>query len=217
MKSKKTKKTDTILIFCAHSDDEVIGMGGTIAKLTEEGKRVITIIFTYGEKSTPNLKEEVTLKQRLIETKTVDKLLKKKSIFLGLKEANLEKQIHELKIKEKIKILIKKFNPKQIYTLSSTDPHKDHRLVNKVIMEVVEELDYKQDLLIFEVWNVVNEPHPRIYSDISHYFKIKLEALKLFKSQRHYIYPLWLSVYFKARLNGFKNKNKYSEMFYKLR
>ena len=217
MKSKKTKKTDTILIFCAHSDDEVIGMGGTIAKLTEEGKRVITIIFTYGEKSTPHLKEEVTLKQRLIETKTVDKLLKKKSIFLGLKEANLEKQIHELKIKEKIKILIKKFNPKQIYTLSSTDPHKDHRLVNKVIMEVVEELDYKQDLLIFEVWNVVNEPHPRIYSDISPYFKIKLEALKLFKSQRHYIYPLWLSVYFKARLNGFKNKNKYSEMFYKLR
>ena len=213
----KPKKTDTILIFCAHSDDEVIGMGGTIAKLTTEGKRVITIIFTYGEKSTPHLKEEVTLKQRLIETKTVDKLLKKKSIFLGLKEANLEKQIHELKIKEKIKTLIKKFNPKQIYTLSSTDPHKDHRLVNKIIMEIVEELDYKHDLLIFEVWNVVNEPHPRIYSDISQYFKIKLKALKLFKSQRHYIYPLWLSVYFKARLNGFKNKNKYSEMFYKLR
>ena len=29
-----------ILIFCAHSDDEAIGMGGTIAKYVAEKKKV---------------------------------------------------------------------------------------------------------------------------------------------------------------------------------
>ena len=37
-------KKETIIVFSAHSDDFVIGAGGTIAKYTQEGKKVIAIV-----------------------------------------------------------------------------------------------------------------------------------------------------------------------------
>ena len=42
------KLMGSILIFCAHSDDEAIGMGGTIAKFVKEKKKVIKL-FLIGE------------------------------------------------------------------------------------------------------------------------------------------------------------------------
>jgi len=52
-------RKESILVFSAHSDDFVIGAGGTIAKYVREGKKVQAIVFTYGEKSHPWLKGEV--------------------------------------------------------------------------------------------------------------------------------------------------------------
>ena len=39
---------NTVLVICAHPDDEIIGAGGTIATYAREGKDVITIIFSNG-------------------------------------------------------------------------------------------------------------------------------------------------------------------------
>ena len=39
----------TVLVFSAHPDDEVIGLGGTIKKISKN-EDVITIIFSYGDK-----------------------------------------------------------------------------------------------------------------------------------------------------------------------
>ena len=43
----------TILVFAAHPDDEVLGCGGTIAKCSREGRKVVTVIFSHGEGSDP--------------------------------------------------------------------------------------------------------------------------------------------------------------------
>ena len=37
-----------ILVIAAHPDDEVLGMGGTIAKMTAEGAEVHLLIVTDG-------------------------------------------------------------------------------------------------------------------------------------------------------------------------
>lgn len=209
---------DTILVFCAHGDDDVIGAGGTLFKYADEGKEIVTIIFTYGEKSTPHIKEEIITKTRVEESNKVDKLIGKKSIFLGLKEGGIEEDIEKLNIKDKIKELINKYKPSKIYTLSASDPHKHHRLVNKVITEVLEEMKYKNyELYAYEVWNVINENAPKVYVNITPYFRKKIQAMKIYKSQRHYIFPLWLPVYARARMTGIKNNCKYAEMFYKLK
>ena len=63
---KKGKK-ETIIVFSAHSDDFVIGAGGTIAKYVQEGNKVISVVFSKGEKSHPWLKVEVVQEFRVEE------------------------------------------------------------------------------------------------------------------------------------------------------
>ena len=48
---------DRILILAPHPDDEILGVGGTIAKYSKEGKNNYVVIFSYGEVS--HLKEEI--------------------------------------------------------------------------------------------------------------------------------------------------------------
>ena len=50
-----------MLVVCAHPDDNILGAGGTIAKYSSEGKKVITVIASYGESGNPWLKENVIL------------------------------------------------------------------------------------------------------------------------------------------------------------
>ncbi|MEK6845367.1 MAG: PIG-L family deacetylase, partial [Nanoarchaeota archaeon] len=42
---------ETVVVFGAHSDDFVIGAGGTIAKYQQEGKKILAVVFSYGESS----------------------------------------------------------------------------------------------------------------------------------------------------------------------
>ena len=38
-----------VLVFCAHPDDEIIGVGGTMAKLSAQGTEVTIVGFSRGE------------------------------------------------------------------------------------------------------------------------------------------------------------------------
>ena len=41
----------TVVIFAAHPDDDILGCGGTIAKLTQEGLKVHVVFLSDGESS----------------------------------------------------------------------------------------------------------------------------------------------------------------------
>ena len=79
-------KKETIVVFSAHSDDFVIGAGGTIAKYAQEGKKVVAIVLSYGEKYHFWLKRKIVKSMRAKETEEASKLLKCRSIFFDLKE-----------------------------------------------------------------------------------------------------------------------------------
>ncbi len=66
---------DTILVVCAHNDDQLFGAGGTLAKYVKEGKRVVVVIFSYGELSHPWLKKDSIQKTRLDECEESDKII----------------------------------------------------------------------------------------------------------------------------------------------
>ena len=206
---------NSILLFCAHSDDAEIGCGGTILKFKKEKKKITHIVFSYGEKSHPHMKAKVIAKKREKETYNIDNILKRKTIFLGLKEGEFKNNIDETK--NRITEIIKKNKPEKIYTLSSLDPHPDHRAVNNIVMEAISEINYKGDIYSFEVWNIINENKPVSYVDITDTFKEKLNLLKHFKSQWMSIYIQLLPVIIRAKLYGYKNNCKYAEKFYKLR
>ncbi|HDQ59737.1 MAG TPA: PIG-L family deacetylase, partial [Candidatus Woesearchaeota archaeon] len=87
----------TTIVCAAHADDEVIGLGGTIAKLASEGEDVVVIIFFYGAGSVgrlsswpPWLSREDVVKQRVKESKQAGEILGvHKTIFLGMDGGNL--------------------------------------------------------------------------------------------------------------------------------
>jgi len=56
-----------------------------------------------------------------------------------------------------------------------------------------------------------------MYVDITDTFKLKLKALRCFKSQWMTMISLLWSVYFRAIINGLDARCKYAERFYKIR
>lgn len=211
-------KKDNILCIVAHSDDQIFGLGGTLAKYALEGKNVISLILLYGEKSEPWLKEDYLIKTRIKESQKIDKYLGiKETIFLGIKEKDYKK-LDDKKTKNKIKEIILKYKPIKIFT-HALDTHPAHRLVHKIVLEIFDSLKLKSSLYIFSVWSLidVNKNLPRLYIDITFTFKKKIKAIKKFKSQLYSIILLLPTVHIKARLNGIKNNCKYAEMFHKIR
>lgn len=209
---------EKILVICAHSDDEIVGMGGTLLKYKKQGKDILAIILSYGEKSRPHIKEEIVAKERVKETRKIDKLLNRRTVFLGLTEMKIKEDAERLNIKKRLKIVIKKYNPDKIFTLSERDPHPDHGATGELVLEVLNKMKYGGDVYTFGVWSLVEENKPCMYVDISSEFKRKLELLKLFESQKFVmLYPLWLFIYIRARLYGRKSKCKYAEKFYKIK
>ena len=214
-------KKETILVFGAHNDDQVLGVGGTMAKYAKEGKRVITVIFSYGELSHPHLKPELLIKWRVKESRKPDEIMGGKGVYyLGIMEGKFMEEAGTKKTKEKIKGFIKKYKPAKIFTHSMDDPHPAHREVLRVMKEAFDEIDYKGDVYVFKVWNpftIRKRGLPKMVVDITNTFKNKVEAIKAHTSQKMTVISLMWNVYLQAKISGMKEGVKYAEVFYKIR
>lgn len=209
--------TSVILVFVAHGDDQIIGMGGTISKYVKEGKKVIVVIFSYGELSRPLEKVSVVVDKRLKEAEEVDEFLTvEQTLFLGVPDLKVEANEE---IIGKIRKIIEDYKPDKIFTHSYYDIHRDHRAVNKAVLNAVDKKG-NIDVFTFGISNPLRygkSDLPKLYVDISNTFKDKINALKLYKSQKLYVYTLLPIVYAKAIVEGIENRCKYAEVFYKVR
>ncbi len=214
-------KKETILVFGAHTDDFVIGAGGTIANYINEGKKVYSVIFSFGELSHPWMKEKIIKTMRGKETLDAGSLLGVKTIFLGLADQKISEDYIKNNTEADLLKLIRRIKPVKIFTHSIEDPHPDHRTVNKITMELYNKVGFnpKPELYVYSVWNPVSfkTNWPSLYVNITKTFKLKLRALKIFKSQKiHVAYPLFLLI-FKAIKNGLKIKTLFGEQFYRIK
>ncbi|MBN2367987.1 PIG-L family deacetylase [Candidatus Woesearchaeota archaeon] len=214
---------ETVLFICAHNDDQIVGAGGTIAKYAKEGKKIVTVIFSFGEFALFHLDEKVSKKTRVKESKRAAKLLGESELYyLGLKEGHFKEGIEEKDINSKIKAIIKRIKPSKVFSHSMDDPHPDHRDVYTFTAGLLEEINYKGDFYSFNVWNLFlnfrRRDLPKLVVDITDTFKIKVEAFRKHKSQQiNAILPLMWNVYVQAVMHGFNNHVRYAEVFYKIR
>ncbi|MBW3003688.1 PIG-L family deacetylase [Candidatus Woesearchaeota archaeon] len=211
-----------ILVFCAHSDDQAVGLGGTIAKYGKDGKDIIVIIFSNGASSHPHLKPELVGEIREKESRKCEQVLGiKQTIFFNLIDTKYKDEVKKYKIEEKIKRLIMLHKPEKIFTHSLDDPHVDHRDVYNIVKEAFDDLRYNGELYSFDVWNLWNirkTYKPKLYVDITDTFKTKLKAMNCFPSQKLQMQlPLTWTVYIKAFIFGLKHHCKYAERFFKIR
>ncbi len=214
------KKRDTTLIFSAHSDDFVLGAGGTIARYSLEGKRVVVIVFSYGEKSHPWLKVHLTKKMRAAEAFQASKVLGCKTFFLDLHEFKFYEEYRQGTAKRILSQIIAKEKPAKLFTHSQEDPHPDHQAVNQITLELYQSLPVQSrpEVYTYSVWNPVSFRtfYPALYIDITKHFSTKLKALQKFHSQRiHIAYPFLLLV-FRTVKDGFHIGKRFGEHFFKI-
>ncbi|MFH1383274.1 MAG: PIG-L deacetylase family protein [Chloroflexota bacterium] len=190
-----TKKVYAMVI-AAHPDDPEFGAAGTVARWTGEGKDVVFVICTNGDKGAKeNIKPEDLAKIREQEEFAAAKMLGvKEVIFMRYPDQGLEETSD---FRKEIVRLIRMYRPEVILT---SDPyrrylsHRDHRIVGQVTLDAIfpgarDLLAYpdltEQGLLPHKVKEVLlwGSDEPNYRSDITKTFDLKIAALHCHRSQ----------------------------------
>lgn len=212
---------ETVIAFCAHNDDPILGAGGTLAKYAKKKRKVIIVIFSYGELSHPWLKKEVTAEMRLKEAEKAFEVMGCKNIiYMGLDDGKLAEQLESGDPKQKIMEIINENCPAKIFTHAADDPHPDHRAVNNAVLKVVDEHKCNCDVYTFGVWSPIKfakRDEPKLVIDTTDTFKIKIKAFKCHVSQKLTEYSILWSIYLKDFFNGKKRGYGRAEVFTKVR
>ncbi len=189
------KKKNKILVVAAHPDDEVLGCGGTIAKMTNNGDKVYVMIMCDGESSRKLSKKILNknIKLRKDACYASCKLLgTKKPEFENFPDNQLDK-IPLLKVTQAVEKKIKKIKPNMIFTHHWGDLNIDHQKISKSVITACrpQKKNSVKTLLFFEVpssseWQITSKKNlfsPNWFHDISSTINLKLKALKLYKSE----------------------------------
>jgi len=212
-----------ILVIAAHPDDEVLGCGGTIAKYAKHDNNVYLCVVTKAY--LPDWSKEF-LKNRPKEVEKANKILGiKKTYFLDYPTVKLD-TIPQKELNESIYKIIKKVNPEIIYVTHKGDLHKDHRIVFESVLVSSRPMDnHIKKILSYESLSETEWGQefgafkPNVYENISDTLKIKLEAMKAYKSElKKYPHPRSLeSIEYLSRKRGSEICIDYAEAFMLIR
>lgn len=211
---------ETIMVFCAHNDDQIIGAGGTLAKYAREGHPVLVYIFSFGESSHPHYHKDEIIKQRVRELQNADDIMRiKRSFFLGLKEGDFFNDFTRKNRKNVIIRAIRENKPTKIFTHSADDPHKDHQAVNNIVISLAKEVGYTGALFTFDVWNPFNLRNrnlPKLIVDIKETLALKIQAFTCHRSQVLTLFIMMPFIYIRALLIGMQYGRGFCEKFTKI-
>lgn len=175
-----------ILVFAPHNDDEVLGVGGTIAKYVAEGHDVYVCEVTSGKnrERVSKIKNEALNAHKVLgiaETIFLDLPVIELSI-MPIKELN--KAIHDT---------VSKIRPDIAYIPHKGDMHIDHKMVAESAMVALRPVNspqlkaiYAYETLSETEWNIPSVDNtfiPNVFVDISKTIDKKLEAMKCYKTQ----------------------------------
>ena len=179
-----------ILVIAPHPDDEVLGVGGTIAKRVEQGDDVYVCVVTKG--CEPLFSPEYVELGRS-ECRTADAFLGvKETLFLDFPAAMLE-NVQRYQLNDSFVHTIQKIKPDEVYLPHRGDMQIDHKMVVDAAMvalrpkynHIVKRI-YAYETLSETGWdipNTVNDFIPTVYEDISDTLEKKIDSMRIFQSQ----------------------------------
>ncbi len=179
-----------ILVIAPHADDEILGVGGVMARNIAEGNEVYVCVVTRGEE--PLFTKELVDKLRA-ETLAAHKFLGiTKTYFLEYPAVMLE-GVPRYKLNQSIMDVVSEVEPDEVYIPHAGDMQKDHQLVNEAVMVAVRpkythkiSAVYAYETLSETEWNIPNTVNafiPNVYVDIGSYIETKKKALAYFATQ----------------------------------
>jgi LmbE family N-acetylglucosaminyl deacetylase len=185
------------MVISAHPDDAEVGAAGTVARWTKEGKNIVYVVCTKGEKGTSdrNLSTPDLAQIRQREQSNAARIAGvTEVVFLNYVDQELEDTPG---FRKEIVGLIRMFRPEIVIT---SDPyrryirHRDHRIVGQVVLDAV--YPFARDHLAYpDLLEKGLEPHKvreilfwgaeeiNYRVDITGTFDLKITALRCHESQ----------------------------------
>jgi len=191
-----TKKAQ-VMVVTPHPDDAEFGVAGTVARWTGEGKDVIYVVCTNGDKGTSdaNMKPDKLARIREQEQLAAAKLLGvREVIFLRHPDQGLE---DTPEFRKELVRLIRMYRPETVVTAAPYRHyiwHRDHRITSRVTLDAI--FPYARDIHAYpDLLEEGLQPHKvkevllwgaedaNYHSNITDTFDIKIAALRCHKSQ----------------------------------
>ncbi|MBO8157768.1 MAG: PIG-L family deacetylase [Bacillaceae bacterium] len=192
-------RKNKVLVIAAHPDDEVLGVGGTIAFHVNIGDQVDLLMVTEGS-STQYQGQPEKIQQKKDELQKVKEILGIHNIYyLDLPDMKLD-TLANVELNATISQKISQINPDIVYTHFYGDVNSDHQELFKATMVAtrpVENNNVKKVLCYYTPssteWNIQNSNNifmPNVFVDISKFLNQKIEAMNCYKSElRPYPHP----------------------------
>ena len=187
-----------VLVVASHPDDEVLGCGGTMARLVSEGVHVKILIAAEGLTSRQTKRDAKELETELQELRNVSYEANKK---LGVTDVEFlalpDNRMDSMDLLDVIKVIEEKvmaFKPDTIFTHFPNDLNIDHRILSEAVLTSTRPMPGTtvKEIYFFEVtssteWNFSGSPSksfsPSVFFDISNYLEKKIEALTIYKGE----------------------------------
>ncbi len=185
------------MVVTPHPDDAEFGVAGTVVRWAREGKDVIYVVCTNGDKGTsdPTVRPDKLASTREQEQQAAARLLGVRDvIFLRHPDQGLE---DTPEFRKEIVRLIRTYKPEVVVTADHYRRriwHRDHRITSQVTLDAI--FPYARDFLSYpDLLDEGLEPHkvkevllwgaeePNYCTDITDTFDIKIAALRCHKSQ----------------------------------
>lgn len=187
---------ESILVVAAHPDDEVLGCGGTMARLANEGHEVRIAILAEGMTSRYQQREQANQKQlqhlHNNAQQAAEKVHAKELVLCKLPDNRLD-TIPLLEVVKLVEDLIEKFRPAVIYTHHPGDLNVDHGVVHRAVLTATRPIPGQRvrEIYAFEVpssteWAFQRlEPsfRPSVFVDISATLETKVSALACYDTE----------------------------------
>jgi len=173
------------LIVAAHPDDEILGVGGTIGKLTARGAEVAIVILCNGR---PSLEERMSAV-----TKVAGHVLGVREVRT-LNHPNLRLETYPVaEIAGQLEKIFADFKPETVLTHHYGDVNRDHFAAYHAVLTAARPLSSccVESVFTFETPSSTDWAEsvsdrifrPNAYVDITETFDLKMEALRLYDDE----------------------------------
>jgi LmbE family N-acetylglucosaminyl deacetylase len=183
--------TGPVLVVAPHPDDEVLGAGGTIARLAASDADVYVAIVTRGD---PSIFSEESIEKVRREAVEAQKLLGvRKTIFLEGFPAALVDTVPHAHLNAVLSELLEQVDPELVLAPFPGDLHLDHRRIFDSLL-VAARPDAGRRLRALYAYETLSETNwnapsvapsfaPTTFVDIADYLDVKLEAMSVYATQ----------------------------------